>query len=179
MSTAGNNGEGSFLLDLRAKRAQIPLDASGRPAKLCMTSIHDAARFIIAAIMQKPLHLWPRELRMRGERLDVMTIVRLAENLRGKLLLSHELETSLDSTAEANVAAGSTFERLEYPRSALQSELQLAQTEGNVPETIKNHRLMAVGTGAYDFVDANLNSIVNVVPYRFENWLREVWNGAF
>ena len=101
VSTNGNNGEGSFLMDLRSKRAQIPLDASGRPAKICMTLIFDVARFIVAA-MDIPLHKWcdpkrqlndrpsplthrrPREFRMRGERLDVSSIVRLAENLRGK-----------------------------------------------------------------------------------------------
>ena len=57
VSTYGYNGEGSFLMDIRSKRAHIPLDASGRPAKVCMTLIFDVARFIVAA-MDIPLHKW-------------------------------------------------------------------------------------------------------------------------
>ena len=61
-------------------RAQIPYDRSGRPAMVCMTAMQDVARFIVAAL---DLPNWPRELRMRGERMNVSDVVRVAERMRG------------------------------------------------------------------------------------------------
>ena len=77
---SGNNGEADFLMDIRSMRAQIPHDITSRPAMVCMTSLQDVAKFIVAAL---DLPQWPSEFRMRGERLSVSDVVRIAERFRG------------------------------------------------------------------------------------------------
>ena len=76
----GANGEGDYLMNIRSMRAQIPHDSSQRPAMICMTSIEDTARFIVAAL---DVPKWPNELRVCGQRLNVSDVVRVAETLRG------------------------------------------------------------------------------------------------
>ena len=73
--------------------------------------------------------------------------------------------------------AGDPFERLEYTGAALQSQLQLAQSEGNNAEILEINRLIAIAGGAFDFTDANLNNTVAITPSRFEEWLSNVWTG--
>lgn len=74
-------GEGDYLIDFRRRRAQVPyLNSAGQPATVCMTSAHDVARFVVAAL---DLPTWPRELRMRGERMSVRDIVAVAETIQG------------------------------------------------------------------------------------------------
>lgn len=64
----GANGEGDFLIDLAATSAQIPVNQSGQPATVCMTSIDDVARFLVAAL---EIPNWPRRYHLRGERLRI------------------------------------------------------------------------------------------------------------
>lgn len=78
---SGVAGEGDYVMDIRNLKAQIPrFNASGQPVRICMTSAQDIGRFVVAAI---DLDEWPRELRMRGERLTVLEVVAIAEQLRG------------------------------------------------------------------------------------------------
>lgn len=73
--------EGEYLMDFRRRRAQIPYSGnSGQPAMVCLTSAHDVARFIVAAL---DLPSWPREFRLRGERMSVRDIVAVAEAVQG------------------------------------------------------------------------------------------------
>ena len=73
--------EGDYLMDFRQRRAQIPyLNTSGQPATVCMTSARDVARFVVAAL---ELPSWPREFRLRGERMSVRDIVAIAEQVQG------------------------------------------------------------------------------------------------
>ena len=75
--------EGDYLLDFRRERAQVPFNStSGQPASICMTSARDVARFIVAAL---DLPSWPRELRLRGERMNVREVIAIAEQVRGTL----------------------------------------------------------------------------------------------
>lgn len=73
--------EGEYLMDFRRRRAQIPYTStSGQPAMVCLTSARDVARFIVAAL---DLPSWPREFRMRGDRMSVRDIVAVAEAVQG------------------------------------------------------------------------------------------------
>jgi nucleoside-diphosphate-sugar epimerase len=81
--------EGDYLIDFRRRRAQIPYhNAAGQPATICMTSAADVARFVVAAL---DLPAWPREFRMRGERMTVRDLVAVAESVQGErsLIPSH------------------------------------------------------------------------------------------
>ena len=80
--TLGANEEGDYLIDIRKMKADVPYDTSEKPAMVCMTSLQDTAQFIVAALAL-PLSDWPAEFRMRGERMNVSEIVRIAECLTG------------------------------------------------------------------------------------------------
>ena len=75
-------GEGEYLMDIRNGKAMIPkFNSAGQPVYVCLISARDAARFVVAAL---DLSSWPRELRMKGERMTVNDIVSIGEALRGK-----------------------------------------------------------------------------------------------
>lgn len=88
---AGSNVHvpGSFLLNADTAEAEIvPYDTGGRPAVVSMTSLYDVARFVAAAIEVGP-ERWPRELRMRGDRLAVTDVVSACITAsQGEFLLS-------------------------------------------------------------------------------------------
>lgn len=73
--------EGEYIMDLRRARAQLPFyNEAGQPVYVCMTSARDVARFVVAALN---LASWPREFRMRGDRMSVSDLVTIGEQLRG------------------------------------------------------------------------------------------------
>ena len=63
----GANGEGEFLIDQQQASAVIPLSRYQDPAMVCMTAMDDVAKFIVAAL---EIPNWPREYRLRGERMS-------------------------------------------------------------------------------------------------------------
>jgi len=80
--SCGASGEGDYLLNVRSMRSQIPHDASGYPAMLCMTAAQDVARFLVTALDLPDL---PTELRMCGSRMSVSDVVQVAEVMRRTL----------------------------------------------------------------------------------------------
>ena len=65
-------------------KASVPhYNSAGQVVHVCMTSVQDVARFIVAAL---DLPEWPTEFRMLGDRMSVLDLVREAETMRGKLL---------------------------------------------------------------------------------------------
>lgn len=75
-------GEGEYLMDFRRAVATLLSDnAAGQPVYVCMTSANDVARFVVAAL---DLRSWPREFRLRGERMTAASIVAIAEQVRGR-----------------------------------------------------------------------------------------------
>ena len=96
---SGVAAEGDYVMDIRNLRAQIPrYNANNQAVRICMTSAQDVGRFVVAAI---DLNEWPRELRMRGERMTVLDVVGIAETMRGMQmststdLLSNSMLTSV------------------------------------------------------------------------------------
>ena len=75
-------GEGEYIMDIRNGKAMIPYyNPAGQHVCVCMTSARDVARFVVAAL---DLSSWPRELRMRGDRMTVSQLVSIGETLRGE-----------------------------------------------------------------------------------------------
>ena len=52
-----------------------PKDGRGKTVRVCLTSVYDLAKFIVAAIHHGPGH-WPREFTLRGDRLSVEDLVK-------------------------------------------------------------------------------------------------------
>ncbi|MCJ1243347.1 hypothetical protein MMC30_000544, partial [Trapelia coarctata] len=77
--TCGAAGEGDYLVNIRLMRSQIPHEASGHPAMVCMTAAQDVARFVVMALDLPDL---PTELRMCGSRMNVSDVVQVAEIMR-------------------------------------------------------------------------------------------------
>ncbi|MCJ1287413.1 hypothetical protein MMC26_006762 [Xylographa opegraphella] len=149
--SSGASEEGDYIVNIRSMRAQVPYDASGRPAMISMTAARDVGHFIVAAL---DLPQRPREFRMRGDRMNASDLVRVAEVMRG-----------------------TDFERAQHNSATLSDRLTLARTSHNEQETTRVHLLMATGEGRFDFDDANLNSLVDFTPVRFQDWLHTVWAG--
>lgn len=80
--TCGADGEGDYLVNIRLMRSQIPHDASGHPAMVCMTAAQDVARYVVTALDLPDL---PTELRMCGSRMNVSDVVQVAEVMRRTL----------------------------------------------------------------------------------------------
>lgn len=80
-------GEDGYIMEIRNGKARIPyFNSVGQPVYVCMMSVRDVARFVVAAL---DLPSWPRELRMRGERMTVSELVSVGEALRGIETTSH------------------------------------------------------------------------------------------
>lgn len=78
------SAEGQYILDIRNCKAMIPHRSSTSDSVyLCLTSARDVARFVVAALS---LTSWPREFRMRGERMSINQLVSVAEAFRGNLI---------------------------------------------------------------------------------------------
>ncbi|OCT48174.1 NmrA-like family protein [Cladophialophora carrionii] len=168
---ASNIGqEGDYLMDFRRRRAQVPyLNAAGQPATICMTSAADVARFVVVAL---DLPSWPREFRLRGERLTVREVVAIAEDIQGML----PSNSSTDQKTDSRTDAGRAFEISGHTRSSLQDALTYARAVGDRARETRVHHLITTAEGRYDFVNTNLNQLVSVRPESFRDWLLRVWS---
>lgn len=91
--------EGSYLLDFRENKAQIPLPPGDYgEVWICMTSAQDVAQYVVAAL---DIPEWPVEFRLYGDRLALPDIISGAEIAKGnrpcpspsnnRIIFSHEL----------------------------------------------------------------------------------------
>lgn len=79
--SSGLGSEGSYLMDYRRMTARLPPNnTDGHSAKVSMISVKDLAHFIVASFA---LSTWPREFRVRGDRMSVRELVTVAESVRG------------------------------------------------------------------------------------------------
>jgi len=75
--------QGDYLVDVGEATADIvETNSAGRSAHVSMTSVDDVARFVAAAI-EVGVETWPREFKMRGDRLSVRDIFATCSNVRG------------------------------------------------------------------------------------------------
>ena len=71
--------------------------------------------------------------------------------------------------------AGRPFERFSYTKESLQDALTYARAVGDTTRERRIVHLIVTAEGRYDFSNVNLNSIVNVTPQRFREWLSHTW----
>jgi hypothetical protein len=73
---------GDYLLNINTATAiYTNKNASGHRVHVCLTSAYDLARFIVAALDLGPNN-WPKEYKLRGERLSVDQLVSTCSQLR-------------------------------------------------------------------------------------------------
>lgn len=80
---SGVEHQGAYLMDIESGVAEVvERTLEGQEVWVCMTAIHDVARYLVAAL-ELDLESWPDEFRMRGDRRSVTEIVRCGEVARG------------------------------------------------------------------------------------------------
>lgn len=176
--STGIAGEGQYLMDFKNLRAQIPLyNSLGRDVYVCMTSARDVARFIVAAL---DLPSWPRELRLRGERLKVSQIVAIGEMLRGgKFLFISRGVVVVSALADVACLKGQPFDVAHYASESLGDELMYARATSDALREKRLQHLIATAEGRYDFAGVpNLNQAVATQPKKFREWMIEAWTGG-
>lgn len=79
--------EGDYIMNYRRRQAQLPYNATeGGSAYVSMIGARDLAQAVVSALS---LSSWPREFRVRSERMSVRSVVAVAEQVQGKLMLCH------------------------------------------------------------------------------------------
>lgn len=147
------SAEGAFLMNIRAGTAEVvERTTSGQPVYLCLTSVHDVARFLIAAL-ELGLQAWPAEYRLSGERMTVTQLLQWGAAVRGMNMFSTDVIEPQD----------------------LATHLQHATYYQDFAKVARIQELMAIEQRRYDFVSPNLNQAVNVGPMSFWDWLNAQW----
>ncbi|KAM3523119.1 hypothetical protein MY4038_008316 [Beauveria bassiana] len=148
---------GSYVADINNGIAEYASrDADGHSVKICLTSVLDVVRFVIAALDLDP-STWPAEFTMRGDRMKLTEVVDAISAARNVAFQSNNLNyQELASQIAYNTEIGN------YSRAAyLQRNLETAN-------------------GRYDFSRASLNEAVDrsrrirVHPVNFAQWLATV-----
>ncbi|KPM37067.1 hypothetical protein AK830_g9499 [Neonectria ditissima] len=150
---------GSYLLDINTATAEIvEKDSDGHTVRICMTSVHDLAQFVVAALDLGPAN-WPREFTLRGDRMSVRDVVGTA---------SRYLNTPFQIQ---NRQAGD-----------LQPWISHYAQAGDPVTAARYQRLLATVNGRYDFRTSNLNDAIHASPYvedvrpmTFRQWLASVY----
>lgn len=79
---SGVSGVGDYLLHISHATAEYAAENSkGHTVRVCLTSVYDVVRFIVAAIDLGPRN-WPHEYSMRGDRMSVRDVVGTCSRVR-------------------------------------------------------------------------------------------------
>ncbi|KAL3422610.1 isoflavone reductase [Phlyctema vagabunda] len=153
-SSTQQNYQGAYLMDVEYSTAEVvEYHSNGSPVNVCMTSVNDVARFMVAAI-ELDVSTWPAEFRMQGDRLSVSTVLQSAEAIKGAMFSTTVIE----------------------PKD-LQAHLQHATYYEDYARVGRLNELIATEQRHYDYSTTNLNSLVNVQPITFWDWISEHWGG--
>jgi hypothetical protein len=167
---SGIGSEGAYLMNYRQRVARLPPStASGQPAKVSMISLRDLAHCVVAALQ---LPSWPREFRVRGDRLNVREIVATAEYVQGMFAALSSPDLYADQE-------GRKFHIERYTQAALLEAGAFARTTRDSARELQLHHLVATAEGRFDFAYATLNDRINVATERFQAYLSRVWADAF
>ncbi|KAH6625372.1 hypothetical protein C7974DRAFT_376900 [Boeremia exigua] len=153
MGANGASGEGDFIADIRNMTAVAPVyDAAGNLSYVCLTSIFDAAKFVVRAL---DIPQWPAEMSMCGERMSVHALIELIKTCRGRPL--HPIDWQ-------NPAG-------------LQYQLSVAAASHDVTQQQRVAAHLATAEGRYDFVTPGyLNTMYPDIPITsFQAWLSHSW----
>lgn len=85
-AASGFNAEGDYIMNCRSMETQLYVPGPNQQpnAAICMTSVHDVARYVCKAL---DLARWPKQIRMCGARLQITELISRASQLRGQYLL--------------------------------------------------------------------------------------------
>ncbi|KAK2603567.1 hypothetical protein QQS21_004247 [Conoideocrella luteorostrata] len=151
---SGVSAAGDYLLDINGNTAEYgALNSKGHIVRICLTSVYDLVRFIVAAIDLGPGN-WPHEFTMRGDRMSVEEVVRTCSRVRN-VPFNHYLRTAAE----------------------LQSYLTYYDQSGDGKKAAYYQRLVATANGRYDFSVASLNGALEkqspggFQPMTFFRWL--------
>ncbi|KAH0533197.1 hypothetical protein TsFJ059_001793 [Trichoderma semiorbis] len=159
---SGAGGAGEFLVNFITATAEYAeRDSKGHSVRVCLTSVYDVVRYVVAAVDLGPSH-WPQEFTMCGDRMTVRDLINACSTASNAVFTRHvrqyaELETYLSYSAQL-----CDYDKVAYYQ-----------------------RLVATANGRYDFSQATLNeavngsSSVNVQPVTFGAWLASIWTQAF
>ncbi|ODA80272.1 hypothetical protein RJ55_03230 [Drechmeria coniospora] len=149
---------GEYLVDIGNATAEYAdKDSKGRTVRICLSSVYDVVRFLVAAIDLGP-ERWPSEFTMRGDRMSVRELVDTCSYVRNVVFHRHTRSTS-----------------------ELQAYLNYHVEAGDVDRVAYYQRLLATANGRYDFSRATLNEaiersdLVEVQPLRLSQWLINMW----
>ncbi|QSZ33096.1 hypothetical protein DSL72_002681 [Monilinia vaccinii-corymbosi] len=144
--------QGSYLMNMEVNIAEIvEYSVAGQPISVSMTSVHDVARFITAAL-DLGQQMWPEEFRMQGDKKTLTEIVQYAEAVKGQ---------PFATTVIAAPTLSASLEKAVY----YQDHAKVARIQ----------ELMATEQRRYDFPQVNLNPLVNFQPISFWEWLSTHW----
>lgn len=168
-ASTGIQNEGSYLINARLRTAEVvERTTSGQPVYVCLTSVYDVGRFVIAAL-DLGLQNWPGEFRMSGERRSVIEILQWAAAVRGSKNCNFNLKDKM-LTCAVQMFSTDVIE----PQD-LAAHLQHAAYYQDYAKVARIQELIATEQRRYDFEDPNLNPLVNVQPISFWNWLSAQW----
>ncbi|KAI0024173.1 NAD(P)-binding protein [Xylariomycetidae sp. FL0641] len=147
--------QGDYMINVGTGTAELPeTNAQGRPVQITMTSAEDVARFVAAAVDLGIDH-WPREFKMRGERLTPHRIQQQCSQVR---------QIAFDVTTR--------------PYSQLLDWLRFYEQNHDETHWFQMQHLLQTANGRYNFGEANLNDLVNFEPMKFRDWLANNWGPA-
>lgn len=84
----------------------------------------------------------------------------------------------MEESPNKSPGAGRPFERSSYTKESLQDVLTYARAVGDTTRERRILDLIVTAEGRYDFGNVNLNSMVNITPQRFREWLPHAWASA-
>ncbi|KAI9900018.1 hypothetical protein N3K66_004280 [Trichothecium roseum] len=152
---------GDYLLDARTGVAEyVELNQRRRNIQVCLTSVFDLVKFIVAAIDLGPGE-WPKEWTLRGDRKSIR-----------ELLTAYSAASNIPITP--------------MQRSYADLELYINHyiAEENSERVGYYRRLLDTAHGRYDFERTTLNEVVDasdlvdVEPLDFNSWLASVWQAG-
>ncbi|KAG5951685.1 hypothetical protein E4U53_002498 [Claviceps sorghi] len=155
---SGVSGAGDYLVDINNCTAEYSeQNARGQKVRVCLTSVYDVVRFIVAAVDLEPQN-WPHELTMRGDRMSVRDIVWTCSRFKNAAFEHHVRQP-------AQLQALSNY----YAQVGEDDKLAYYQ------------QLVATTNGRYDFSKASLNDALeksrhgDVQPMTLARWLTNIW----
>ncbi|KAH6631140.1 hypothetical protein B0J18DRAFT_121492 [Chaetomium sp. MPI-SDFR-AT-0129] len=149
----GVQGPDDYLVNLQGARAEIiATTPSGTEARVSMTSVHDVAQFVTAAL-DISLNNWPKEFKMRGDSMTVQELVQACSN-----------------------TVGTPFMLVTRHYQEVEAQVQACQESGDWVQWHYFHRLLQTASERYHIRQPNLNDLTQVQPMKFETWLESTWS---
>ncbi|PNY25798.1 Uncharacterized protein TCAP_04278 [Tolypocladium capitatum] len=155
---SGISSAGEYLVDVNSATAEYAeRDSKGRTVRICLSSVYDVVRFLVAAI-DLGTEKWPSEFTMRGDRMTLRELVDTCSFVR-------------------NVV----FDRQTRSFADLQAYLHHYAQIGDISRVAYYQRLLATANGRYDFSRATLNEamersdLVDMPPLKLSQWLMNMW----